>query len=98
MFKHLAAFFTIARIDFDFNILKEDIEKGSNTYFYTDCLLPIASTPYSGASVFIGYKEPYLNKIYYADYDVVDEKDVPILIKLADSLEDFFVAHGYYDR
>lgn len=91
-------FYSLARIDFDFNMLKEDIEEGSNTYFYTDCLLPIAGTQYSGARVFIGYKDPYLDKIYYADYDVVNENNVPVLIKLADSLEDFFVAHGYYQK
>ena len=94
----ISEFNSIEGIDFDINMLKEDIEEGSNTYFYTDCLLPIAGTQYSGAWVFIGYKEPYLNKIYYADYDVVDENNVPILIKLADSLEDFFAAHGYYEK
>jgi len=86
----LLEIYNISSVDFDFTMLKEDIEIGSNTYFYTDCLLPIGSTLYSGARVFIGYKKPYLNKIYYADYDELDEKDIPILIKLADSLEAFF--------
>lgn len=94
----ISSLYYIEEVNFDFNMLKEDIEVGSNTYFYTDCLLPIAGTLYSGARVFIGFEEPYLNKIYYSDYDVVDENNMPILIKLADLLEDFFVECGYYER
>lgn len=68
----ISHFSSLEEIELGFDMLKEDIENGSGTYFFTDSLLPIAGTEYSGARVFIGYKEPYLNKIYYADYDELD--------------------------
>jgi hypothetical protein len=94
----IASLYYIEEIWLDFKMLKEDVEIGSNTYFYTDCLLPIAGTLYSGARVFIGYQESYLNKIYYSDYDVLDENNIPILIKLSDSLEEFLRKYGCYEE